>query len=337
MDWAGLFGGCSELHCLLSRAVRSRNVKTCRIILRLFRYCRATELRQPCKLLKTEPEKHAPFPFLKEGGRESQTDRPMVQFSDKKDQPTRKSQTPDPAETDVQTHVLFANFLHRCHRCRQPPERGHAAGYSSASCGPGLQPCSAVRCRACVLVCSGVPVADRPPAGLACDWKGAFASFENRHAATYEPIRGDAVDLPVTAGTCAPGKLIPPALWQEVQDPDNIFPEAAGVVDLASFPPDMPDMQAPPEQARESSRSRLCRFQDDEGTKGRQRKIWDGGFLSEVAIWPPKPARLANPASFLDIVVQPGETLYMSKRDATLTLTFWLRQCSCTSCCLRAA
>ena len=53
------------------------------------------------------------------------------------------------------------------------------------------------------------------------------------------------------------------------------------------------------------------------GKADKQRKIWDGSSLSKQASQPPKPMRLANPASFLDIVVRPGETLYMSKRDAS--------------------
>lgn len=52
-------------------------------------------------------------------------------------------------------------------------------------------------------------------------------------------------------------------------------------------------------------------------TEHRQRKIWDGAFLSAAAADPPPPYRLANPSSFLDLVVKPGENLYMSKRDAS--------------------
>ena len=51
-------------------------------------------------------------------------------------------------------------------------------------------------------------------------------------------------------------------------------------------------------------------------SKGRQRKIWDGSAISSQAARPPKPERLANPSSFLDILVRPDEKLYLSKRDA---------------------
>ncbi|CAK9018799.1 unnamed protein product, partial [Durusdinium trenchii] len=40
-------------------------------------------------------------------------------------------------------------------------------------------------------------------------------------------------------------------------------------------------------------------------------------MLSELASPPPKPHRLANPSSFLDIFVPKHEELYMSKRDAS--------------------
>ncbi|CAE7241849.1 unnamed protein product [Symbiodinium sp. CCMP2592] len=227
-------------------------------------------------------------------------------------------------ETEVETHVFFANFcigaLNHLNGGMQHDALPLAAGRA----------CSLAQQSAVEHVCSRVQGFLSRIGPQLGDWKGAFASFENQHAATYEPIRGDAVDLPVTAGTCAPDKLIPPALWQEVQDPGNLFPEAAGVVDLTGFPPDMQDMRSRQGYVRLVARELQCgklrlrrrakaaaRVFAASKTTGRQRKIWDGGLLSEVAKRPPKPARLANPASFLDIVVQPGEALYMSKRDAS--------------------
>lgn len=49
---------------------------------------------------------------------------------------------------------------------------------------------------------------------------------------------------------------------------------------------------------------------------GRQRKIWNGSQLSELAARPPKPERLADPSTFLDIVADPTKPIYYSKRDA---------------------
>ena len=50
---------------------------------------------------------------------------------------------------------------------------------------------------------------------------------------------------------------------------------------------------------------------------GRQRKIWNGADLSQVAARPPRPRRLASPASFLNMEVEPGQRIYFSKRDAS--------------------
>ena len=58
-------------------------------------------------------------------------------------------------------------------------------------------------------------------------------------------------------------------------------------------------------------------FAAPKSTKGRQRKIWDGARISDMAALPPKPSRLANPSSFLDLLVLKGEKLFMSKRDAS--------------------
>ena len=52
-------------------------------------------------------------------------------------------------------------------------------------------------------------------------------------------------------------------------------------------------------------------------TSGRQRKVWDGSFVSCRASRPPKPCRLANPASFLDLEIEPGSEVFFSKRDAS--------------------
>ena len=54
-----------------------------------------------------------------------------------------------------------------------------------------------------------------------------------------------------------------------------------------------------------------------EKPNGKQRAIWNGSFISEAAAVPPMPPRLANPSSFLEILVEPGERIYFSKRDAS--------------------
>ena len=164
--------------------------------------------------------------------------------------------------------------------------------------------------------------------GTTCEWKGAFDGFEEQQAANYEPIRGNSVDLPVTAGTCEPGRLVPPALWQQVQNPLNIFPlqttSVCGAIIHRGTEHRHGYIQLVVRELHCGKlRLRTCVggvarvFAAAKSTEGRQRKIWDGALLSQLAARPPKPRRLANPASFQDIIVRPGETLYMSKRDAS--------------------
>ena len=52
-------------------------------------------------------------------------------------------------------------------------------------------------------------------------------------------------------------------------------------------------------------------------TPGRQREVWNGSLISDMAAQPPKPRFLANPACFVDIQAKPGEVLYFSKRDVS--------------------
>ena len=54
---------------------------------------------------------------------------------------------------------------------------------------------------------------------------------------------------------------------------------------------------------------------------GRLHPVWNGSSLSAAAGDPPKPRRLANPASLLHILVEPDERLYYSKRDAVSSST----------------
>ena len=51
---------------------------------------------------------------------------------------------------------------------------------------------------------------------------------------------------------------------------------------------------------------------------GRQRKVWNGSAVSCAAALPPKSCRLANPSSFLDVEIQPGQQVFFSKRDASI-------------------
>lgn len=51
-------------------------------------------------------------------------------------------------------------------------------------------------------------------------------------------------------------------------------------------------------------------------SSGRQRKIWNGKWISLCAARPPYPRRLVNPSSFVDCEA-PEAGFYLSKRDAS--------------------
>ena len=166
--------------------------------------------------------------------------------------------------------------------------------------------------------------------GASFHYQGAFDKCAGKLAASgYETVRGDAVDLPKQAATCDPSTLVDPALWRSVCQADAIFPSTAAVAeDMKVAISCAPERQ---EYVKLTCRELRCQklrlrlqvdglarvFAAPKSTEGRQRKIWDGSWLSEQAMRPPKPQRLANPSSFLDILVSPGEELYMSKRDAS--------------------
>ena len=166
--------------------------------------------------------------------------------------------------------------------------------------------------------------------GASFHYQGAFDKCAGKLAASgYETVRGDAVDLPKQAATCDPSTLVDPALWRSVCQADAIFPSTAAVAEDMKFAISCAPQRQ--EYVKLTCRELRCQklrlrlqvdglarvFAAPKSTEGRQRKIWDGSWLSEQAMRPPKPQRLANPSSFLDILVSPGEELYMSKRDAS--------------------
>ena len=56
-------------------------------------------------------------------------------------------------------------------------------------------------------------------------WRGAFQHLESACSSQYEPLRGDAVDLPLQADTCDPLQHIPKDLVSAISDSSAIFPE----------------------------------------------------------------------------------------------------------------
>ena len=162
--------------------------------------------------------------------------------------------------------------------------------------------------------------------GTALSWKGTFSGCEQAGMAQYEDINSTAVDLPAKAATCCPAHIIAPELQTLISDVSEIFPRhnraASNVAAKFSGPKRLEYIRLTARELR-CGKLRLRQRVLGQGSvfaarkaKGRQRKIWDGSCLSQQANRPPKPRRLANPSSFLDLQVVPGETLLFSKRDA---------------------
>ena len=162
--------------------------------------------------------------------------------------------------------------------------------------------------------------------GAALSWKDSFSACEQAGMAQYEDINSTAVDLPTRAGTCCPARIISPQLRSLISDASEIFPGRACAANNAaaklSGTKRLEYVRLTVRELR-CGKLRLRKQVLGQGSvfaarksKGRQRKIWDGSYLSERASRPPKPRRLANPSSFLDLEVAPGETLLFSKRDA---------------------
>ena len=157
-------------------------------------------------------------------------------------------------------------------------------------------------------------------------WCGMFNRFEQARQPRYEELRGDAVDLPQKAATCDPLVHLPFGLREAVSHPATIFPDQAD-----GIPSDMGSEQATDRReyialvVRGLQCGKLRLRRDVRGiapvfaaqkAEGRQRKIWNGSRLSQLAVKPPKPERLASPSVFLDMHVRQTEALFYSKRDA---------------------
>lgn len=157
-------------------------------------------------------------------------------------------------------------------------------------------------------------------------WCGIFNRFEQARQPRYEELRGDAVDLPQKAATCDPLVHLPFGLREAVSHPATIFPDQAD-----GIPSDMGSEQATDRReyialvVRGLQCGKLRLRRDVRGiapvfaaqkAEDRQRKIWNGSRLSQLAVKPPKPERLASPSVFLDMHVRQTEALFYSKRDA---------------------
>ena len=165
----------------------------------------------------------------------------------------------------------------------------------------------------------------RAELGCTLPWQGSFAACEPGASASYEHIRAEAVDLPVKAATCNASQLVGEELRAQLRAATKVFPSKPSVSMNQSVPSDQ-RAQYVALTVRELRCGKLNLRPDVAGiggvfaaakSGGRQRKIWNGADLSQVAARPPKPRRLASPASFLDIEVERGQPLFFSKRDAS--------------------
>ena len=157
-------------------------------------------------------------------------------------------------------------------------------------------------------------------------WQGSFGHCEAFSSASYEDIRSGAVDLPLAAATCDPCKLIPGDFAEGISDGKRIFPSTSKYAVMPGQPTHNHDQEYILLTIRELRCGKLRLRADVDGlggvfavakSQGRQRKVWDGSELSSCALKPPKPRRLANPSSFLDLEIEPEGAVFFSKRDAS--------------------
>ena len=174
--------------------------------------------------------------------------------------------------------------------------------------------------RRCACFLQKLQSRDTPNFG-SCD---SFQHFESKPSSKYPAMQAEKVDLPARAATCDPEKLLPPELADSVMDVEKMFPFC------------MPMQPGPvgPEGAERAEYVKLvfrqlqcgktllrlqCKAIGDvfcvAKSHGKQREVWNGSLISQVAARPPGPAKLANPSCFVDLCFKPGEQVYMSKRD----------------------
>jgi hypothetical protein len=148
----------------------------------------------------------------------------------------------------------------------------------------------------------------------------------------YEPasqappprLCADKVDHPPQGATCNPEPLLGAtltALWQKM---DHIFPSCkVGVSGCRMRKSDMPEYSKI--VAHQLCIGKLGLVKHPRGVGSvfpvpksgdRLRLVWHGGKISDLALRPPAPRRLGNPAALLDVIVSRDADLFLSKRDA---------------------
>ena len=150
--------------------------------------------------------------------------------------------------------------------------------------------------------------------------------FQDGRQAKYVDLRADGVDVPVAGATCDPENLLSDGVISQLSNAKVLFPEGVANTARASGPARRDRKEYLLLTARQLAAGILrlhCKVLSCadmfvvEKPNGKQRAIWNGSSISEAAAVPPMPPRLANPSSFLEILVEPGERIYFSKRDAS--------------------
>ena len=160
--------------------------------------------------------------------------------------------------------------------------------------------------------------------GMNVEWQGSFQHFESKSSGKYPSMQAEAVDLPSKAGTCDPSLLLIGDLASITVDAQHIFPGQSRVADT----PLGPDRTKRAEYVKlvfkqlQCGKTRLrqhCREVGDvfcvAKAHGKQREVWNGSQVSQMAARPPPPGKLANPACFVDLLFEHGQEVHMSKRD----------------------
>ena len=146
--------------------------------------------------------------------------------------------------------------------------------------------------------------------GYGLPWQGAFGECEESVSAgaKYELLQCAAVDLPVAAATCYPCSLIPDEMVHIVSAEEGVFPDGHTLGFVDNVFSHQQRTQYVLLTIRELRCGKLRLRTDVKGVVavgkalGRQRKVWDGSNVSDIATTPPKPRRLANPF----VVSRPG-------------------------------
>ena len=156
-------------------------------------------------------------------------------------------------------------------------------------------------------------------------WQGSFQRFEGKLMAKYPRMHADAVDLPARAATCDPQELLPPDMASCILDAAQLFPakpqsfsrpwRTEGAARDEYIKLTLRQLECGKTVLRQRCQAVGDVFCVPKSTPGKQREVWNGSLVSQAALQPPAPCKLANPSCFVDLLFKEGEEIFMSKRD----------------------